>query len=627
MYTDAFRYHIRENGVRLLKFDNFATICMNPGHEHLPGLYSTEPIENAVIEFLHALDKECPDVFLMLYWGYGSPWWLLHGDTLSESGIDAEAANPSELAAPSARSTAIHQVDQAQWHATKVRDIPALGRDSLGVWLSDWPWNGRIGKERWQDGMVMDLCRGNLLAQVWTDTPWLSPPERKKLAGFIGLLKAQPECFRNSRFILGNPWKNEPYGYCCTHGHRAFLALHNTSWQDSLLRLELNSAWGLPDDEAWDIFRWYPDPAKLQCQRGTFGEKASIALRPFDVVLLEVVGHGQSPSLGRQFHSKPIPLGFAQPTQPIKIRVVKDVSTQNQWESPIAWTVLEPLDVRSVGGATLSRQTDNSILAGGKNPSPDTYTIRASTGLTDVTAIRLEVMTDPSLPKMGPGRSSEGNFILNEFSARAWPSANPTTASPLAFHDPLADYEESYPGNRPVGATIDGNAKTGWSVHPEEGLPHAVIFPTRKPVGVPGGTTLEVTIGQGSVPGHNLGRLRLSVTAAKPPLAAPKPATSATLIEGETPASPGGGTVMLCAQLSNGGRPVHVAAPGKSLLAKAELAGQAVNCQPVLAAPSSWQTWRIDVPPSMEPRPFAVHISASIALSVELKCYAHFIPK
>ena len=77
MYTEAFRYHIRENGVRLLKFDNFATVCMNPSHEHLPGIYSTEPIENAAIEFLRALDAECPDVFLMLYWGYSSPWWLL----------------------------------------------------------------------------------------------------------------------------------------------------------------------------------------------------------------------------------------------------------------------------------------------------------------------------------------------------------------------------------------------------------------------------------------------------------------------------------------------------------------------------------------------------------------------
>jgi len=77
MYVDAFRYHIRENGVRCLKFDNLQSMCNNPAHDHLPGIYSTEAIQNAVIEFLHAMDAECPDVFLILYWGHRSPWWLL----------------------------------------------------------------------------------------------------------------------------------------------------------------------------------------------------------------------------------------------------------------------------------------------------------------------------------------------------------------------------------------------------------------------------------------------------------------------------------------------------------------------------------------------------------------------
>ena len=87
MLSTAFRKHIRENGVRLCIFDTLATICFNPNHDHLPGVYSTEAIQNAIIELLGALDAECPDVFLMLYWGYRSPWWLLHADTLFEPGL------------------------------------------------------------------------------------------------------------------------------------------------------------------------------------------------------------------------------------------------------------------------------------------------------------------------------------------------------------------------------------------------------------------------------------------------------------------------------------------------------------------------------------------------------------
>ena len=74
----------------------------------------------------------------------------------------------------------------------------------------------------------------------------LRSDERSQMAQFIGLLKAQPDCFRNSRCILGNPWKNEPYGYCCTVGQRAFLAINNSTWDFTSVALELSSAWGWP---------------------------------------------------------------------------------------------------------------------------------------------------------------------------------------------------------------------------------------------------------------------------------------------------------------------------------------------------------------------------------------------
>ena len=37
-----------------------ADICKNPNHAHLPGIYSTEPIENAAIEFLRAWTRNVP---------------------------------------------------------------------------------------------------------------------------------------------------------------------------------------------------------------------------------------------------------------------------------------------------------------------------------------------------------------------------------------------------------------------------------------------------------------------------------------------------------------------------------------------------------------------------------------
>jgi len=312
MYASAFKYHIRENGIRLCQFDNFHSICHNPYHAHLPGVYSIEAIYNAFIEFLRELDEECQDVFLMLYWGFRSPWWFLFAETLSEPGLQIEASNPGAFPTIYARDSITTGLDQAQWWC---EDVPPLGKDSLGVWLSDWKWNSSIGKERWQEGFVMDMCRGSLLAQPWSDFNWLTPDERKQMEEFIGLLKARPECFGNPRFILGNPWKNEPYGYCCSDGKRAFVALNNYCWSDNNIKLELNSRWGLPDDRQWDIYRRYPHPAKLE------GKRTSIVLRPFEVVLLEIVPSGGSPSLKRSFVSELIPEAFAETSCELRLKI------------------------------------------------------------------------------------------------------------------------------------------------------------------------------------------------------------------------------------------------------------------------------------------------------------------
>lgn len=319
MYEQAFRHHIRDNAVRLLKFDNFQAICYHPHHDHLPGIYSTEAIMNSFIDFLHALQDECPDVFLMLYWGFRSPWWLLHADTLFESkGLHMEAASPGHKPALYVRDAVTIGLDQGHW--LSIQEIPPLGKDSLGVWLSNWGnWNSGIGAERWQEGFIMDMCRGSLLAQPWSDATWLDPDGRRQMADFIHLLKAHPACFSNPRFIFGDPWHYEPYGYCCTDGERAFLAINNWAWQDTVVDLQLNSAWGLPDGGQWCLYRWYPEPAHLTGERDSWGEQAAIALRPFEVVLLEVVPAGVPASLGCDFPCQPIVRQFAETSRPVAI--------------------------------------------------------------------------------------------------------------------------------------------------------------------------------------------------------------------------------------------------------------------------------------------------------------------
>lgn len=308
---NAFVKHVRD-GVRLLKFDGYWAACRNPAHAHLPGIYATEAIDDAFVNLLRQIDESSPDCFLELYGGYHSPWWLLYADTIYESGIRMEAATPGPCPTLWARDGVTRVLDQATEFSRE--DVPALGKDSLGIWLSDWKWNSQIGSERWEAGFVMDLMRGSLLAQPWCDLSKLSGSERIQLAEFIRLEREAPECFDRTHLIVGTPWKNEPYGWCGTDGHRAMIALNNGTWQDQIIPLQLNEKWGLPPGKKWETYRRWPDPARL------VGVHSKIALRPFEIVLLEAVSAGGKPLLDRSFSEQPMPVNFTRNSQELTVR-------------------------------------------------------------------------------------------------------------------------------------------------------------------------------------------------------------------------------------------------------------------------------------------------------------------
>jgi hypothetical protein len=97
------------------------------------------------------------------------------------------------------------------------------------------------------------------------------------------------------------------------------------------------------------------------------------------------------------------------------------------------WTVLDPSSFTSANGATLTELGDHSILVSGALPNTDLYTITAPTTLTGITGIRLEALTDPSLPFGGPGRQPvNGNFVLSEFTIGIDAIPEPSVLSLLA---------------------------------------------------------------------------------------------------------------------------------------------------------------------------------------------------
>jgi hypothetical protein len=189
------------------------------------------------------------------------------------------------------------------------------------------------------------------------------------------------------------------------------------------------------------------------------------------------------------------------------------------------WTVLQPGTLTSTGGATLRLRPDGVILAGGKNPDQDTYTLTARTDLAGITGFRLEVFPDPAF-KFAPGRApSNGNFELSELSVRSAPAGKPTAQTPVAFGAAWCTYSAPASAHylkkdMRVEWAIDGDLNTYWNTFPQLSQPHSAFFESRDRVGKRGGVVLTFRLDfHGPNAQHALGCFRLSATTAPHPAA------------------------------------------------------------------------------------------------------------
>lgn len=192
---------------------------------------------------------------------------------------------------------------------------------------------------------------------------------------------------------------------------------------------------------------------------------------------------------------------------------------QLKWEKIIAnqpdvWHVLNLTNAFSNGGSSYTNLPDGSLLGFGVNPIYDTITVDADTDLTGITAVLLEVLPDPSLPKTGPGRwGASGNFILDEFSLIVLPKLGPPPAETnLSFSRATADWEQRY---YRAEHAIDRNPKTGWAIGPQFGQRHFLIAELKHSVGYKDGSRLTFRFDHYHGSSHCIGRFRISVTTEK----------------------------------------------------------------------------------------------------------------
>jgi hypothetical protein len=184
---------------------------------------------------------------------------------------------------------------------------------------------------------------------------------------------------------------------------------------------------------------------------------------------------------------------------------------------------LVPAEFKSAAGATAAIAADGVVLVTG-NLAKDTYTLKAAVPAgTRVSAIQLEVLPDPSLPAQGPGRASNGNFVLSTFSVAHGQPGKPETPTPVKFSAATVSFTQDAFS---AAAMIDDKADTGWAIAGGIGKPQVATFEVPAGVTLPAGAPLLITLDQQHADGtHAIGKFKLAVVQepAPPPTPAPPP--------------------------------------------------------------------------------------------------------
>jgi hypothetical protein len=210
------------------------------------------------------------------------------------------------------------------------------------------------------------------------------------------------------------------------------------------------------------------------------------------------------------------------------------------------WRIVQP-EVRDENGQKHLVLNDGSLLAQGYSPISLSPRYLATIQAPQVHAIRLELLTDNSLPCNGPGRAVDGGCALTELKVTWTPAEASQTPRQLTLKNASADlelpatplnkrFDNSQPAQRligPPGFAIDGDDLTAWGIDfgpVRRNAPRQAVFQFAEPLDASGGGELALILVQshggsnGNASHQNtIGRLRLSWTASTDAEADPVP--------------------------------------------------------------------------------------------------------
>jgi mono/diheme cytochrome c family protein len=203
------------------------------------------------------------------------------------------------------------------------------------------------------------------------------------------------------------------------------------------------------------------------------------------------------------------------------------------------WIVVTNLHQEGDKSQRYEDKKDGSLLACGYAPTKMTQWFRATNDLNNITAWRVELLTDPNLPYGGPGRAFNGTCALSEFFVEAMDVEAPTNKMKVKWKLATADVEQPVlplatnfydktTNSRvtgPIKMAFDGDANTAWGIDVGPGRRNQdrkAVFVAEKPAGFTNGTYWRIGLQQNhggwnsdDHMNNNLGRFRISATTSR----------------------------------------------------------------------------------------------------------------
>jgi mono/diheme cytochrome c family protein len=182
--------------------------------------------------------------------------------------------------------------------------------------------------------------------------------------------------------------------------------------------------------------------------------------------------------------------------------------SQAAWEaSSLNWRALAPESASAEAGSTFSLEDDNSVFVL-STAAKDVYSVSIPVEARNITGIRLEILADARLPKSGPGKAFNGNFVLNEL--ELWQDGKKAE-----FARATATHSQN---GFPIANVIDNRADTGWAILDQTGRDNEAALELKEPVSATSEKPLVFKLRFNYGTEHNLGKFRFSYTTSPKPI-------------------------------------------------------------------------------------------------------------